>query len=117
MTTTDINTDEAATEVEETTAEKLVRQLREKYQGERIAVQYEQGVINPIELAKLMGVRPQMVYQDIRSGRLSATKHNNTQKLVIERSVAIAYASAYLDRKAVRLLQQEQEAAAIKAAS
>jgi hypothetical protein len=106
-----------AEEVQETTAERLTRELREKFQGERIQVQFEQGVINPIELAKFMSVRPQMVYQDIRSGRLTAAKHNNTQKWVIDRSIAIDYAAAYLDRKAQRLLQlqREQEEALSKA--
>jgi hypothetical protein len=96
-------------EVEETTAERLVRELKEKFATERVGIQFEQGVINPIELAKLMGVRPQMIYQDIRSGKLTAVKHNNTQKLTIERSIAIEYASRYLDRKAARVLQSEQE--------
>jgi len=92
----------------ETTAQRLVRELRERHSGERIQVQFEQGVINPIELAKFMGVRPQMIYQDIRAGKLAAVKLNNTQKIVIERDVAMTYAAAYLDRKAARLLQQTQ---------
>jgi hypothetical protein len=105
--------EESPEEVTETTAQRLVRQLNEKFYGERVAIQFESGIVSPIELAKMMGVRPQQVYADIRSAKLTATQHNNTQKWTIERSVAIEYAASYLDRKAARLLQAEQEARAI----
>jgi hypothetical protein len=98
---------------QETTAQRLVRELREaNVESSRIALQFSQGVINPMELAKFLGIRPQQVYQAIRDGKLSAVKQNNTQKLVIENSEAIRYAATYLDRKAQRLLQQAQELAA-----
>jgi hypothetical protein len=85
--------------------------------GERVGIQFREGIINPMELAKLMGVRPQMVYQDIRSGKLTHVVDNNTQKKVVPAAIAIDYAAKYLDRKAQRILQHAQEAEAIAAAS
>ena len=102
----------------ESTALRLRRELQEAADaGERIGLQYQQGIINPMELAKLMGVRPQHVYADIRSGKLTHVVDNNTQKKVVPAAIAIHYATMYLDNKAARLLQLEQEAAAIADAS
>lgn len=87
---------------EETTVERLRQEIETKHTDDRLGAQYRQGVINPIELAKLMGCRPQAVYADIRAGRLKAIKLNSTQKLVLQRDEALGYAAAYLDRKAAR---------------
>jgi hypothetical protein len=72
--TTTTTTTEA--EVEETT-EVLVlvtEQDAEKVLVEsgldRLMKQREQGVVNPIMLAQAIGVRPQMIYNYIRSGRI-----------------------------------------------
>jgi len=105
--------DDGMPEAAETTAQRLVRELREAdTNSSRIALQFSQGIINPMVLAAFLGIRPQQVYQAIRDGKLTAVKQNNTQKLVIERSEAVRWAAVYLDRKAQRLLQQAQELAA-----
>lgn len=64
--------------------------------------QKQQGLINPIVLAKLMGVRPQMIYNYIRKGRFTqedAFGINSTQKITIRLNEAIGFASSYVGRK------------------
>jgi hypothetical protein len=77
----------------------------------RLLEQQKLGIVNPIVLAEAIGVRPQMVYNYIRSGRIKAVKHNNTQKLVIEWKEAVAFAQRYMDRKARAELKRQQELA------
>jgi len=66
---------------------------------ERLFAQRSEGIVNPIVLAKCLGIRPQMVYNYIKAGRISATKHNNTQKLVIDWNEAVEFAQRHLNRK------------------
>jgi hypothetical protein len=113
--TTTTTTTEA--EVEETT-EVLVlvtEQDAEKVLVEsgldRLMKQREQGVVNPIMLAQAIGVRPQMIYNYIRSGRIASVVDNNTQKKTIAWSVAVAFAQQYLNRKAVKAAKVERELA------
>jgi hypothetical protein len=72
---------------------------------ERLVQQKEQGVVNPIILARALGVRPQMIYNYIREGKIASVADNNTQKKVIPYSVALAFAQGYLDRKAQQSLK------------
>jgi hypothetical protein len=76
---------------------------------ERIQEQLAEGGMNPILLARYIGVRPQMIYQAIRDGKLTAVTHNNTQKQFIRLAEAIAYAAKYLDRKRQRDLEALRE--------
>lgn len=76
---------------------------------ERLFAQKSEGIVNPIVLAKCLGIRPQMVYNYIRAGRINAVKHNNTQKLVISWDDAIEFAQRYLNRKLVKQLKVEAE--------
>lgn len=75
---------------------------------DRLRTQHEEGVVNPIELAKALNVRPQMIYNYIRDGKIPTTESNNTQKLVIPWGDAVAFAQKYLGRKLVK--QQKVEA-------
>jgi hypothetical protein len=109
---TEANTNES-TEVEETeevlvTSEMVMQQLQE-VEG-RTAMQLQQGVINPIMLARFIGCRPQQVYGDIRSGRLVGVKDNNTQKLYVEIHQAVEYAAKRLDRRARAQVRAELQA-------
>jgi hypothetical protein len=81
---------------------------------ERMQEQLEHGVINPILLARYIGVRPQMIYQAIRDGKLTAVDFNNTQKKFIRLAEAISYASRYLNRKQQRDLEKLREEAILK---
>jgi hypothetical protein len=76
---------------------------------DRLKMQRELGVVNPIEFAKLLRVRPQMIYNYIRSGKIKAAKHNNTQKLYIEAAEADRFAREYLGRKAARAAEVQKE--------
>jgi hypothetical protein len=81
---------------------------------ERMQEQLEHGVINPILLARYISVRPQMIYQAIRDGKLTAVDFNNTQKKFIRIEEAIRYASRYLNRKQQRDLEKLREEAILK---
>jgi len=87
------------------TLEALATEADAKTQA-RFAEQSAQGVVNPIVLANLLGVRPQMIYNYIRKGKFSqeeaAFGENNTQKIVIQLNEANAFALAYTDRKVAR---------------
>jgi len=76
------------------------------------------GTISPIELAKLAGVRPQMVYQYIGKGNIAAERNSNG-KLRVQESVATEWVASYLERKAEReaskLAKQEAELAGAEA--
>jgi hypothetical protein len=64
------------------------------------------GVVNPIVLAALLGVRPQMIYNYIRKGKFSESEaafgENSTQKKVIYLDEANTFAQGYTDRKVAR---------------
>ena len=82
----------------------------------RFAAQASEGVVNPIVLAKLVGVRPQMLYQYIAKGRLPIVEGveagvgtNSTQKKVIRLAVAEAWVNGYLGRKADRAIRAAAE--------
>lgn len=79
----------------------------------RFVEQHEQGVINPIVLAKVMGIRPQMVYNYISKGKFSVVdesgelvashaKQNSTQKKVLDFEEANTWATQYFERKVER---------------
>ena len=78
---------------------------------ERMKEQRSEDIVNPIELAKALEIKPQQVYNDIRNGRLEAVKHNNTQKIVIDWSVAVEYARRRFDRELQKQLKVEAELA------
>jgi hypothetical protein len=80
----------------------------------RIQEQLEDGVINPILLARYIGVRPQMIYQAIRDGKLTTTSTNNTQKKFIRIGEAVRYASLYLNRRQQRELDKLREEAILQ---
>jgi len=75
-------------------------------------------VVNPIVLAALLEVRPQMIYNYIRKGRftdLSEDGHgadfNNTQKRVIRFDEANTFAQQYVGRQEVKAAKIEAELA------
>ena len=74
------------TEVISAEAEVSVEETEERLLAagsERLHAQYELEVVNPIELAKALDIRPQQVYNYIRNGRLESIRLNSTQKIVI----------------------------------
>ena len=81
----------------------------------RFAEQSAQGIVNPIVLAALVGVRPQMIYNYIAKGKLSevlpdsTTGANNTQKKVLDLREANTWATAYLEKKAAKAAKVEAE--------
>lgn len=101
---------------EETTADVLLQELREKHfpQGndmgvddiKRLDEQLDEGVINPIILARILGIKPQMVYQAIRDGKITTLPKNDTQKYRIRVEEATRWAAVYLTKKAVRNLDR-----------
>jgi hypothetical protein len=95
------------------TAQELLNELHEKHfppannMGEddviRLEEQLEEGVINPIILARILGIRPQAVYGAIRDGKIAVLPKNDTQKYRIQTEEAVRWASQYLTRKEGRL--------------
>jgi hypothetical protein len=98
----------------------LVAQLREKYNQldevqDRLAEQMKDGVVNPIELGRWIGVNPPRIYGDIRAGRVEGVTDNNTQKIVIRLETAMEYAAKILGKR-VDLAAKKAEADAKEAA-
>lgn len=81
----------------------------------RFAEQSAEGIVNPIVLAELLEVRPQMIYNYIRKGKFSqaeadsSTGFNTTQKKVIDLREANVFAAAYVGRKAAKAAKVEAE--------
>lgn len=100
----------AEADVELVTIEDVTKTFTEKAETlPRLADQMAEQVVNPIVLAKVLGVKPQMIYNYIRNGRINAVEHNNTQKKVIPLADALAFARRYLDRKARQALKVEEQ--------
>ena len=99
------------------TLERLAENTDERTKA-RFVEQSAKGVVNPIVLAKLVGVRPQMVYNYIKKGKFTtedtegAFRSNSTQKKVIDLAVANAWAQGYLNRKVARETAQAEKVAA-----
>jgi len=107
------------------TAAQLIAELRAKYYSNplgtstigvdnvedsgRLQIQVDANVISPIILARYLNVKPQMVYQAIREGKLTAVSWNNTQKKFIRLPEAMRWAAKYLTRKQLRDLQTAAE--------
>lgn len=117
MTATDTTTKTTrqSKKVTETTLDKLVKGLDKTPKNEGIRERYESqkanGVINPIVLATLLGVKPQMIYNYIRKGKFSevTVENNSTQKRVLHYGEANTWAATYLERKATRQAKIEAE--------
>lgn len=92
--------------------EELASQASEKTQA-RFAEQKAQGVVNPIVLAELLGVRPQMIYNYIRKGKLTdsseAIGQNNTQKKTIDLAEAEGFAHKYTEKQKAKAAKIEAE--------
>jgi hypothetical protein len=79
---------------------------------ERLASQYEAGLVNPIVLAKAIKVRPQMIYNYCREPNARIQSHlNDTQHIVIVWKDAVEFVQKYLDRKAQAQARIEAELA------
>jgi hypothetical protein len=95
------------------TAKSLVDELRTKYAhlaevDGRLAEQIKDGVVNPIELGRWIGVNPPRIYGDIRAGRVEGVTDNNTQKIVIRLEEAMRYAAKVLGKR-VNLAEKKAE--------
>lgn len=94
-----------STSTNKSTLEQLAENARPHIQA-RFAAQSAEGVVNPIVLAELLGVRPQMIYNYLGKGKFTevedAVGSNSTQKKVIRLDEANTFAQGYLDRKVVR---------------
>jgi hypothetical protein len=93
--------------VSEVTAEQAEKALRNSKSllpadRQRLMDQLNQDVVNPIVLARAIGVRPQMIYNYIRDGRIKSVRHNNTQKLAIELPEALRFLAARMTREAAK---------------
>jgi hypothetical protein len=99
---------EETVEVPEVTVE-MVRALFDATGEDRLQLQRQLGVVNPIMLAKALGVRPQMIYNYIRDGKIKTVDRNNTQKITIDVLEAERWAQTYLGRKAAKAAKIEAE--------
>jgi hypothetical protein len=87
---------------EPTVTDAEAKQRLLKTGDERLQKQLRENVVSPMTLAKVLGIRPQQIYNAIRNGHLTAVKENNTQKLVIEEAEAVGYAARRYGREAAR---------------
>jgi len=78
----------------------------------RLRTQMEEGVINPIMLAKFLGVIPQMMYNYVASKRIPA-HYNNTGKLVIDLDDAVEFLFARAQRNAEKRAKEAAELAGL----
>jgi hypothetical protein len=80
----------------------------------QVKVVSKEEVAKPIALAEAAGVRPQMIYNYIRSGRLESFKGQiegeDRVQLLIPQEVAEKWLTTYLERKAARRAAAEAEA-------
>ena len=100
------------TEVISAEAEVSVEETEERLLAagsERLHTQYELDVVNPIELAKALGIRPQQVYNYIRNGRLESVRLNSTQKIVIPWVYAVEFAQQRYSKSLRKSLRIEAE--------
>jgi 3-deoxy-D-arabino-heptulosonate 7-phosphate (DAHP) synthase len=89
------------------TVEDALKGLQES-KNARLQTQLSENVVNPIELAKHLEVKPQMVYNYIRSGRIPS-RLNDTQHFVVSVEDACEFISLYLSKKAAKAAQVEAE--------
>jgi len=77
----------------------------------RMKVQHAEGIINPIVLADALGIRPQMVYNYIKKGKIQTldlnaerpgVTENSTQHIVVEWSVAVRWVQMFMGKRAAR---------------
>ena len=72
---------------------------------------WDSGKVNPIELAKALDIRAQMVYNYIKGGKIEGVGQNDTQKVTITNDGALAFAQKYLNRKAVKEAKEQEKIA------
>jgi hypothetical protein len=95
----------------EFTREKIREGLETFAQSEpRLRTQMDEGVINPIMLAKFIGVIPQMMYNYVASKRIPA-HYNNTGKLVIDLDDAVEFLFDRATRAAEKRAKEAAELA------
>jgi len=94
-------TDKKNTTLLDTLAKGVDKATRVRYEEQK-----EQGIVNPIVLAALLGIRPQMIYNYIAKGKLTdkseAIDKNSTQKKTIDIVEANTWANSYLAKKVER---------------
>jgi hypothetical protein len=106
---------EVATEVTETTlvSVKDVEKMVAESDLDRLKAQASEGVMNPIMLARFLGIAPQQVYNRIKAGKIQTVTRNDTQKITIPLAEAIAFAADYLDKQAKKQAKIEAELAGL----
>jgi len=91
-----------------------LEELAKAHHNDRFELQAENKVVNPIVLADLLDVRPQMIYNYIRKGKITTTERtNSTQKITIPLEVAQAFAQAYLLKKGLKAAKIQAELAGV----
>jgi predicted transcriptional regulator len=118
MTAKQTKKDTAAAEL--TVLDKLAAERLAHNANDSTALRFEEqkasDIVSPIDLANLMGIRPQMVYNYLSKGKFKTgdeerdaqiNKYNNTQKKVIDLETAVIWATNYYGRK----VEREQKAA------
>ena len=107
MSTTD-TTDTIVTEIE-VTKEQAIDYLKQHGTSKLLEQIDTQDIVGPIELAKAIGVKPQMIYNYIRNNRINGVHHNSTQKLVISIDGAAEFVAKRLTREANKRAKVEAE--------
>lgn len=100
-----------AEELIEVSTEEAVEWLENEAESNtRLADQMANNVVNPMVLAAVCDIKPQMVYNYIRSGRLPSHT-NNTEKLVIPLEAAVEFVRNRLEKEAQKKQKLQRELA------
>jgi hypothetical protein len=101
----DVETEEVEVNYTPATTEEVLRYMGNNLRFnqkdmERLQSSAEHGVVAPIVFARALGVRPQMIYNYIKKGKLaSCAGLNSTDKIVLELDGALEWASHYVGKK------------------
>ena len=98
-----------------TVSDEDVQRLFAESLNPRVQAQLKDGILSPMLLAELLNVRPQMIYQYIGKGKITAVQLNNTQKKVVRIAEARRFAREYLSRKQQRDFDATVKAAQVQA--
>jgi hypothetical protein len=89
-----------------TVSETVLDEVASEQRNTRFQMQASEGIVNPMVLADVLEVRPQMIYGYIRKGKIPTVSYNNTQKKVIPLTAARDFARLYLQGKVDRAARQ-----------
>jgi hypothetical protein len=75
------------------------------FQLQGVVLHGERECVKPIPFASQLGIRPQMVYNYLRKGKLQGVTEPATGKILVDADSARAFATSYLTKKLAKLTE------------